>query len=59
MDRILNSEFEKVFNGTIILDQDIETKLNVKHKVYKGDLVDALSDPYMVLSKNHQVPVIS
>lgn len=30
MDRILSPEFEKVFCGTIILDLDIETKLNVK-----------------------------
>ena len=54
MDRILSPEFEKVFNGTIILDLDIETKLNVKHKVYKEDLVDALSDPYMVVMRIKQ-----
>ena len=54
MNRILSPEFEKVFCGTIILDLDIETKLNVKHKVYKEDLVDALSDPYMVVMRVKQ-----
>lgn len=54
MDRILSSEFDRTFNGTIILDQDIETKLTVKHKVYKEDLIDALSDPYMVVMRTKQ-----
>lgn len=54
MDRILCSEFEKLFNGTIILDQDIETKLNIKHKVYKEDLLDALSDIYLIIMRAKQ-----
>jgi len=54
MDRILSPDFGKVFCGAIILDLDIETKLNVKHKVYKEDLVDALSDPYMVVMRIKQ-----
>jgi len=52
--RTLNSEFEKIFNGTIILDQDIEDKLDQKHKVYRDDLYDALGDPYLVVMKPKQ-----
>ncbi|WEK53467.1 MAG: hypothetical protein P0Y55_12855 [Candidatus Cohnella colombiensis] len=52
--RILNDEFDQVFNGTIILDSDIEDKLHSKHKVYRDDLEDALGDPYRVVLKPKQ-----
>jgi hypothetical protein len=54
MNRIISSEFDKTFNGTIILDHAIEIKLKEKHKVYKGDLLDALSDPYTVVMRAKQ-----
>ncbi|MDA8210321.1 MAG: hypothetical protein M0021_00335 [Clostridia bacterium] len=57
--RVFNSEFEKVFNGTLILDQDIEDKLDIKHKVYRDDLFDAFSDPYLVVMKTKQKSPIS
>ena len=52
--RTVNDEFDKTFNGTIILDVDIEDKIHVKHKVYKDDLEDALGDPYRVVLKPKQ-----
>jgi hypothetical protein len=52
--RILNEDFDRVFNGTIILDTDIEDKLHRKHKVYRDDLEDALADPYRVILKPKQ-----
>lgn len=52
--RVLNSEFEQIFKGTIILDQDIEDKLNQKHKVYRDDLYDAMGDPYIVVMRTKQ-----
>jgi hypothetical protein len=52
--RTLNSEFEHLFNGTIILDQAIEDKLDQKHKVYRDDLYDAMGDPYFVVMKPKQ-----
>ncbi len=52
--RIYSSEFVNNFNDTIIIDQDIEDKLDIKHKVYKDDLIDALSDPYLVVMKPKQ-----
>lgn len=52
--RIFNSDFSKVFTGTIILDTDIEDKLDSKHKVYKDDLADALGDPYFVVMRAKQ-----
>jgi hypothetical protein len=36
------------------LDIDIETKLHLKHKVYRDDLEDALGDPYRVVLKPKQ-----
>lgn len=52
--RTQNDEFEAIFNGTIILDIDIETKLHIKHKVYRDDLEDALGDPFKVVLKSKQ-----
>lgn len=52
--RIQNDEFEATFNGTIVLDIDIESKLHNKHKVYRDDLVDALGDPFKVVLKPKQ-----
>ncbi|WP_347488024.1 hypothetical protein [Desulfoscipio sp. XC116] len=52
--RTVSSEFIKCFNETIILDEDIEIKLNNKHKVYKEDLSDALGDSYLVVLKPKQ-----
>lgn len=52
--RILNDEFDRIFKGTIILDTTIENKLHNKHKVYRDDLEDALSDPYRVVIKPKQ-----
>ncbi len=49
-----NGKFEKIFKGKIILDQHIEDKLDIKHKVYKDDLSDALGDPYLVVMKPKQ-----
>ena len=54
LNRIYSSEFINNFNGTIIIDQDIETKLDIKHKVYKDDLIDGLGDPYLVVMKPKQ-----
>ena len=55
--RIFSSEFLKCFNGTLILKEDIELKLIDKHKVYVDDLVDALSDPFIVVMKPKQKSV--
>jgi hypothetical protein len=52
--RIYNDDFDKVFNGTIILDSSIEEKLHVKHKVYRDDLEDCLGDPYRVILRAKQ-----
>ncbi len=52
--RVLNSEFERVFSGVIILEQGIEDKLDQKHKVYRDDLYDAMGDPYLVVMKPKQ-----
>lgn len=52
--RLLNNEFDKVFNGTVIVDRIIEDKLHVKHKVYCDDLADALGDPYKVVLMTKQ-----
>jgi hypothetical protein len=52
--RILNDDFDRIFNGTIILDSDIEDKLHSKHKVYKDDLEDSLGDPYRVVLRPKQ-----
>jgi hypothetical protein len=52
--RIFTDEFDALFNGTIILDADIENKLHLKHKVYRDDLEDALGDPYRVVLKPKQ-----
>ena len=52
--RTFSTEFINCFNGTIILDKTIETKLDVKHKVYKEDLIDALGDPFIVVVKPKQ-----
>jgi hypothetical protein len=52
--RIYTDEFDALFNGTIILDLDIENKLHLKHKVYQDDLEDALGDPYRVVLKPKQ-----
>lgn len=52
--RVFSQEFDKVFNGNIILDTAIESKLLNKHKVYKSDIEDALSDPYLVVMRNKQ-----
>lgn len=49
-----NDEFDRTFNGTLILDIDIETKLHTKHKVYRDDLEDVLGDPYKVVLKPKQ-----
>ena len=54
MKRTVSSEFSKCFSGTVILDNDIEAKLNKKHKVYKDDLIDALGDPYSMVMKTKQ-----
>lgn len=55
--RVFTPEFVNSFNGTVILDKDIESKLNNKHKVYKEDLIDALGDPYLVVMKtSHKSP---
>lgn len=56
LNRILSNEFTFLFNGTIILDPDIEDKLHLKHKVYRDDLEDALGDPYRVILKPKQKP---
>lgn len=47
--RIYNDDFDKTFNGTIILDATVEEKLHIKHKVYRDDLEDCLGDPYRVV----------
>lgn len=52
LSRIFSHEFEDSFNGRTILDQDIEKKLNVKHKVYEEDILDGLEDPYLVVMKS-------
>ncbi|WP_148136266.1 hypothetical protein [Candidatus Formimonas warabiya] len=52
--RIISHEFESIFNGNIILDYDIEQKLNNKHKVYKEDLLDVISDPYLIVMRATQ-----
>jgi hypothetical protein len=52
--RILSDEFDRLFKGIIILDNDIEDKLHIKHKVYRDDLEDALGDPYRVVLKPKQ-----
>lgn len=57
--RIISSEFESTFNGSTILDYDIEHKINNKHKVYKEDLIDALSDPYTVVIRATQKSPVS
>lgn len=57
--RIFNDDFEKIFDGTIILDQHIEDKLHTKHKVYRDDLEDALGDPYRVILRAKQKDKIS
>jgi len=54
LNRIFTDEFDKLFNGTIILDIDIENKLHQKHKVYRDDLEDALGDPYRVVLRPKQ-----
>lgn len=53
--RILNDEFDQLFNGRIILDQDVEHKLHNKHKVYKDDLSDALEDSNRLILKPKQL----
>ena len=58
MKRTLNNEFEKYFNGTVILDPIIENKLMTKHKVYKDDLAYALADPNRLIMKPKQKPII-
>lgn len=50
----VSNKFDDLFNGTIILDQDIEDKLYLKHKVYRDDLADALGDPYLIALKPKQ-----
>lgn len=52
--RIYSDEFDNLFNGTIVLDSDIENKLHLKHKVYRDDLEDALGDPYRIVLKPKQ-----
>lgn len=52
--RVISDEFDKIFNGKIILDKQIEHKLHIKHKVYSDDLSDALGDPYRVVMKPRQ-----
>lgn len=56
--RLLNNDFDKIFNGTVILDHTIEDKLHVKHKVYRDDLADALGDPYKVILRTKQKSTI-
>ncbi len=56
--RIYNFMFEELFNGTVILDKGIESKINNKHKVYKQDLGDALGCPYLIaLKPKHKSPL--
>ena len=50
--RIYSNEFHGIFNGTIVLDSDIEKKIERKHHVYKEDLEDGLGDPCLVVIKN-------
>lgn len=57
--RIFNNNFEKTFNGTIILDHSIEEKLIGKHKVYREDVADAISDPYRVVMRPRRKNVLS
>ncbi len=52
--RVLSDEFDRLFNGTVILDNDIEDKLHIKHKVYRDDLENSLGDPYRVVLKPKQ-----
>lgn len=52
--RIYNDEFDKIFNGTIVLNSAIEDKLHSKHKVYRDDLEDCLGDPCRVVLKAKQ-----
>lgn len=52
--RTYSDEFNSLFNGTIIIDMDIEKKLHQKHKIYRDDLEDALGDPYRVVLKPKQ-----
>jgi len=57
--RVFTDDFDKLFNGTIILDVDIENKLHQKHKVYRDDLEDALGDPYRVVLRPKQGSKVS
>ncbi|HUW64400.1 MAG TPA: hypothetical protein VMW83_06855 [Spirochaetia bacterium] len=50
--RIYSDEFYRLFNGTIILDRDIEKKIEQKHHVYRTDIEDGLGDPYLVVARN-------
>ena len=52
--KVISSEFEKKFTGELILTKKVEDKLFDKHKVYRSDLYDALSDPYRVVMKSNQ-----
>lgn len=52
--RIFNDDFDKIFNGIIILDPAIENKLHIKHKVYRDDLEDSLGDPYRIILRAKQ-----
>jgi hypothetical protein len=50
-----SKKFDELFNGTIVLDQDIEDKLFIKHKAYRDDLADAFGDPYLIAIKPKQI----
>lgn len=52
--KIYSTEFSDLFNGKIVFDDDIKSKLFNKHKVYEGDVADALGDPYLVVVKSRQ-----
>ena len=52
--RINNDDFNRIFNGTVILAPNIEDKLHAKHKVYRDDLYDALGDPYRIVLRAKQ-----
>ena len=52
--KVFSSIFEKKFTGELILTEKLEDKLIDKHKVYRSDLFDALSDPNRVVMKSSQ-----
>lgn len=52
--KIVSHEFYELFNGTVILRQDVKNKILTKHKVYENDLYEALNDEYAVVIKGQQ-----